>query len=208
MRPVRGFDRPILQWTFVALGAALVVVAAGEAIGLRRTQGAVEELRAANLSARIDRQQLELRFAREQSARESFALEVGRLRGRVSSAGASELTLTLPPVTVRGSTPPDPTVVAPAPAQSIQLRLLLPRGRPDSAKRYAVALRSWSGGSVLWSRSDLRASAIDGKAAVTARITGDILAPGAYEVVLTDVTVDGAPADVAFYEVTVGQPAS
>jgi hypothetical protein len=203
MRPVKGFEQPVLQWMFVAAGAALVVVAAGEAVALRRMHGAVEVLRAADLNARVERQQLELRLTREQAARESFALAAQR--GSDRAADARESTLTLSAITVRRPTPADPTVLAPLPEQSIVLRLILPGGRADSGRRYAVALRGWSGGRVLWSRSDLRASAIEGKAAVTARITGDILRPGAYEFALTEVTTEDTPADLAFYEVTIGE---
>jgi hypothetical protein len=201
MRAVRGFERPILQWIFVALGAALVVAAGGEAVALRRARSTIELLRAADLNARIERQQIEARLAREQSARESFALEVARMRGHATSP--SEPTLTLSPIRVRRATPPDPTVRAPAPAQPIQLRLLLPKGRADAARRYAVALRSWSGGRVVWLRSDLSATTVDGQPAVITRLTGDALTPGAYEIALTDVTAD-QPAEIAFYEITIG----
>jgi len=36
---------------------------------------------------------------------------------------------------------------------------------------------------------------------VTALITGDVIAPGAYEIVLTTTSLDGKSADVAAYEV-------
>jgi hypothetical protein len=202
MHPVKGFERPILQWMFVALGAVLVVVAAGEAVALRRAHASVEALRAADLNARVERRQLEMRLAHEQAARESFALEAARQGSRQPSG---EPTLTLSAITLRRSTPPAVSVQAPAPELSIVLRLLLPNRPDDSARRYAVALRGWSGGGALWSRSDLRASTVDGKAAVTTRMTGDTLPPGAYEFALTDVTTDGAPADVAFYEISVGE---
>jgi hypothetical protein len=207
MRPVKGFERPILQWIFVALGAVLVVVAAGEALALRRVHADVEALRAADLNARVERGQLELRLTRERAARESFSLEAAR-RGSGQGSDLREPTLTLSALTLRRATPAEVTVLAPDPEQSVVLRLVLPGGRVEPGKRYAVALRGWSGGGVLWSRSDLRASAIDGKPAVTARMTGDILAPGAYEFALTDVTTTDAPADVAFYEVTIGERVS
>jgi hypothetical protein len=203
MHPVRGFERPVVQWAFVALAAVLVAVAGGEAIGLRRAQASIQQLRAAGLNAQADRQQLERRLLHEQSARESFALAAARAGG-THPAGTPEPTLTLAPVTSRGATPPDATVEAPAVQQSIQLRLLLPKGRADATKRYAVALRTWSGGGVVWSRNDLRAGAIDGRAGVAARVTGEMLAPGAYELALTEITADGASPEVAFYEVTVG----
>src|SRR3954447_4063711 len=205
MRGVRGFERPALQWIFVALALVLMVIATGEALGLRRSRSVIAELRAADLNSRMERQQLETALAREQAARESFALELGRVRGSVSTSAASEPTLTLTPIVTRRATPPDPTVAAPAPAQSILLRLLVPGSRTRSTDRYVVAVRTWSKGDVVWSRSDLRASTIDRKSAVTARLTGDVFAPGAYEIRLTNTPEDGPPADVAFYEVAIGQ---
>jgi hypothetical protein len=209
MRPVNGFDRPGLQWLFVALGAGLIVIAADEAIGLHRAQQSVAALRVADLNARTDRRQLETRLAQEQSARESFALEVNRLRDKVSAGSAPEATLTLSPIIVRGAIPPEATVAAaPPPAQSIQLRLVLPSRRADETKRYAMALRSWSNGMLLWSRSGLRAATVDSRAAVTARVTGDVLIPGSYEIALTDVTSDASSREVAFYEITIGHAGS
>src|SRR4051794_39964466 len=185
MRGVRGFERPALQWMFVVLAVLLIVVAGGEAVGLRRTRALIAELRASDLNLRMERQQLETRLAREQAARESFALELGRVRGSVSTTAASEPTLTLSPIVTRRPTPPDPTVAVPAPAQSILLRLLVPGSRARSTDRYAVTVRTWSKGEVVWSRSDLRPSTIEGKSAVTTRLTGDLFAPGAYEIRLT-----------------------
>jgi hypothetical protein len=208
MRAVRGFERPVLQWVFLVLAVMLIVVAAGEAVGLRRARATIAELRAADLNSRMERQQLETRLAREQAARESFALELGRVRGSVSTTAASEPTLTLSPIATRRPTPPDATVAVPAPAQSILLRLLVPSSRARSTDRYIVDVRTWSKGEVVWSRSNLRSSTIDGKTAVTARLTGDVFAPGAYEIRLTNTPDDGPPADVAFYEVSIGEAGS
>ena len=155
MRPVSGFERPFVQWMFVALGALLVVVAAAEAIGLRRLSGEIGVMRAADLNARLEQNRLEATAARERAAREALSLEVSRLRGGTQS-GASQPTLTLSPLARHGATPPDPTVERPADHQSIQLRLLLPRGVATSAAAHTVVIRSWSGGDTLWSRSGLQ----------------------------------------------------
>jgi hypothetical protein len=202
MRPVSGFERPGLQWLFVALAVVLVGLVAAEAVGLRRLRGQVESLRASDLNARIEREQLQARIAREQSAREAFSLEAARLRGG-SHAGASQPTLTLSPLTRRGATPPDPTVERPAENQAIQLRLILPPAPASRASNYNVTVRAWSGGETIWSRSDLPASTVDGRAMVTAFITGDVFAPGAYEVALTAVSSDKKIAEVAAYEIAV-----
>src|SRR4051794_16471163 len=129
MRSVHGFDRPMLQWIFVALALVLIAVAGGGAIAVRRTRATNEALRLAALNARLDRQQLEARFAREQSARESFSLELARQHGTVSNGQPAEPTLTLLPLSVRRSAPPEATVAAPASVRSLELRLVLPHGR-------------------------------------------------------------------------------
>lgn len=205
MRPVSGFDRPGLQWLFVALGAVLVIVAIMEAVGLRRLRHEVATLRASDLSGRIEREELQAKAVREQSAREALSLEIARLRGG-SGAGASGPTLTLSPLLKRGPSPPEPTVEAPGESQSIQLRLLLPREQAASAATYVVAVRTWSGGETIWSRSGVRASTVEGRPMVTAFITGDVFAPGVYEVTLAKRVPDGKESDVAAYEVAVRPP--
>lgn len=200
MRPVPGFERPVLQWLFIAAGVLLMAIAIAEAVALRRERRTIESLRAADLNARLERQRLELRVSQEQSAREAFALEAARAR-RSAADAPEEPTLTLPPARTRGPVPPEPTVSAPAAAQPILLRLMLGAGRPDASRRYAVSLRDWSGGGVRWSRGDLHATLVEGKPAVTARITGDVLSPGAYEILLTDVT--GTPEEAGVYELSV-----
>ncbi len=204
MKAVHGLERPGLQWLFVTLGVLLVVIVAGEAVALRRLHATLEGLRAADLNGRLDRERLERRVAQEQSARESFALDAARQRGAATTT-APEPTLTLAPVTLRRSTPPEPTVAAPPPAQSIQLRLVIAGRRADPSRLYAASMRSWSGGEVRWFRGGLRAADVDGRPTVVARLTGDVLAPGPYEVLLTDVSAPNAPIEAAAYEVSVGK---
>jgi hypothetical protein len=204
MRPVSGLERPALQWLFVALGVALVVVAAGEAVGLRRARGQIAALRAADLNARIERQQLQARAAREGSAREALSLEVGRLRA--TGPGVSQPTLTLSPLLKRGATPPEATVERPAENQVIQLRLILPSGGPAHPSRYTIVVRTWSGGDTIWSRSGLSVSTVDNGPMVTAFITGDVFAPGAYEIALSGTSIGNKTEDIAAYEIAVRTP--
>lgn len=206
MRPVSGLERPALQWLFVALGVALVVVAAGEAVGLRRARGQMAALRAADLNARIERQQLQARAAREGSAREALSLEVGRLRA--NGPGVSQPTLTLSPLLKRGATPPEATVERPAENQVIQLRLVLPPRRPPHAVVYTVVVRTWSGGDNIWSRSGLSLSTVDNRPMVSAFITGDVFAPGAYEIALSGTSAGNKTEDIAAYEIAVGPAAA
>jgi hypothetical protein len=206
MRPVSGFERPGLQWLFVGLGVVLVLAAAGEAVGLRRVRSQMNALRAADMSARIEREQLQTRAAREQSAREALSLEMGRLRA--NQPGVSQPTLTLSPLLKRGAKPPEPTVERPAENQAILMRLVLPAGPPPHASSYAVVVRTWSGGDTIWSRSGLSVSTVDHRPMVTAFVTGDVFAPGAYEIALSGTSASNKTEDIAAYEIAVRPPAA
>jgi hypothetical protein len=200
MRQVSGFERPAVQWLFVALSIVLIGIAAGEAVALRRARAQMESLRAEQLNARIEAEQLRAQLAREQAAREAFALELARQRG--SGAPVSQPTLTLSPLTRRSAQSPEPTVARPPDSQVIQLRLLLPAAAKTEAARYKIAVRMWTGGEAVWSRGGLTMSTVEGKRMVTSFITGDVLGAGAYEIALTTDAADKS-ADVAAYEVAV-----
>ena len=209
MRAVSGLERPIVQWLFVALAVVLIAVAAAEAIGLRRARAEIESLRATRLDARVQQEELQNRLAHEQATREALTLELARVRGSTGSAPgdgrggptATQPTLTLTPLTTRGAEPPEPTVTQPPTAQSIQLRLVLPRGRASSPARYNISVRTWSGGETVWQRSGLAGAIIEGQAMVTTFVTGDVFSAGAYEVLLTSIAEK--PVEVASYEVAV-----
>ncbi len=205
MRAVAGLDRPAVQWIYVALGVVLIVVAAGEAVALRRARARIESLHAADLNGRIEQERLENRLAHEQATREALTLELARLRAPTGSGqGASPPTyptLTLTPLTTRGAQPPEATVARPPAEQVILLRLVLPAGRLAPSTRYGVVVRTWSGGETIWQRGGVGASIIDGKPMVAAFVTGDVFGTGAYEVLLT--SVGEKPADVASYEIAV-----
>jgi hypothetical protein len=201
MRPVSGFERAGLQWLFVGLGIVLIVVAALEGAALVRARTQIATLRAADLDARIELDKLSAQAARDQAARESLALQLARQRG--AGAAVTHPTLTLSPLNKRGAQPPDPTVAKPADHQSIQLRLRLPaRAEPPEA-RYTIVIRTWSGGDVVWSRGGLTATTLDDTRMVPAFITGDVFAPGAYEIALTRTAGGGNPTDVASYEIAI-----
>ena len=204
MRPVSGFERPVVQWLFVALAVVLIAISTAAAIGVRRAHGEIESLRAARLESRVQQEQLEGRLVHEQATREALALELTRVRASTGSApsanGSAPPTLTLTPIARRGAQPPDPTVAEPGAAQSIQLRLALPRGT-TRAGRYTIAVRTWSGGETLWQRTGLTSSTIEGRAMVTTFVTGDVFTTGAYEVLLTAEAEKAT--GVAAYEVAV-----
>jgi hypothetical protein len=204
MRPVSGFERAGLQWLFIALGIVLVVVAAGEGAALLRARTEIASMRAADLNARIELDKLRAQAARDEAAREALALELARQRG--TGAPVTQPTLTLSPLIKRRPQPPDQSVAKPADHQSIQLRLLLP-GRTESQDdaRYAILIRTWSGGDTVWSRNGLAATTVDNKRMVMTFITGDVFAVGAYEILLTRIVAvaAGSPAEVASYEVAI-----
>ncbi|HEU4936194.1 MAG TPA: hypothetical protein VFT39_07065 [Vicinamibacterales bacterium] len=201
MRPVSGFERPGLQWLFLALGIVLILVAAGAGVRLQQARTEIATLRAADLNARTAIDQLSAEAARERAARESFSLQLARQRG--ATAPGTQPTLTLSPLLKRGAQPPDPTVAKPPDHQSIQLRLLLPGRSESQDAHYTIVIRTWSGGDTVWSRSGMTMTTVDNRRMVTAFITGDVFTPGAYEVALTRIVAGGSPADVASYEVAV-----
>jgi hypothetical protein len=201
MRSVSGFERPALQWLFVGIALVLIGVAAAEGVALMRLRAQVAAARAAELNSRIELDQSRAQTAREQASREALTLELARQRG--SGAPPTQPTLTLSPSITRSAQPPEATVAKPAENQSIQLRLVLPAHTESADARYTIVIRTWSGGEMIWSRGNLGASTVDKKGMVTAFISGDVFAPGAYEVVLTRAAGSGGPADVASYEIAV-----
>ena len=195
MRSVSGLDRPALQWLFVACGVLLIAVAVWTGVALVRTRKALDVARANAVQAQTDRDQTDAALARERSAREALTLQLGR--ERQSAAPPTVPTLTLSPVRTKSPKGPEtavPTTTAPV----VQLRLVLPPHTPTNGT-FSITLRSWTTGDVLWSRGMLHAGDADGKPAVVASITSDVLAAGAYELVLSA----GSPAsELAVYEVS------
>lgn len=200
MRPVRGLDRPVVQWTFVALAAVLIVLAALLAIAVRRLNGTLQDLHASRLQERSEREQLEARLARERSTREALTLELGRLRSGTAGGVAPRdvPTLTLQPLRSRESTPPPPTMSAPAPTQIVQLRLVLPPGADAARAPFTLTVRDWTSGEVRLTRGGLTAAAIERGKAVAAYVAGDVFPAGAHEVILR--STEG---EIASYEITV-----
>lgn len=200
MRPVRGLERPVVQWAFVALAIALIALTASLAVAVRRVNGTVGDLRASLLEERTTRDQLEARLAREQSTREALRLELERVRaghsGSVSGSGVP--TLTLQPLRKRESTPPPPTMSAPPPSQTIELRLVLPPTASDRPAPFSFVLRDWATGDERLTRGGLAAVAIEGGKVVAALVAGDVFRPGAYEVILR-----GKEGETATYEITI-----
>jgi hypothetical protein len=201
MRPVSGFERPVVQWLFVALSLVLIVAAGGTAWVARRANAAAGNARAAEETGRLERQQLDAQLARERSSREALTLELARARAAGEQTSRAMPTLTLDPLPMRGATPPEPTIPTRHTTEVIELRLRLPPMRAPIT-RFEVTLRSWSGGAVLWMRGGLTASTVDRRPTVAVFVTGDVFPPGAYELLLSGTTPEGQKADVAAYEVS------
>ena len=203
MRPVPGLERPLLQWLLVGASVLLAFVVAAETLSLQRVKARTEALHAAGLNERLEREELAMRFTREQAAREALSLEVARLRGAAPAGGAgAPPTLTLSPRVKAAATPPEPTLDQPDPNQPIALRLVL-TGAVDARRTYAVTLRGWSGGPMLWMRGGLAPATIEGRPMILTNITGDLLRSGAYEVGLAAQDGESGSPSVAAYEIAV-----
>jgi hypothetical protein len=198
MRGVSGFDKPAVQWTFVAIAFALIIVVMLCGVALTRMRAGIDSARADAMQARVDREQVEAAFQRERSARESLVLQLGRERTAAATVGGAPPTLTLSPVRVKS--PKGPELAVPqTSAPLLVLRLLLPTNARKDAS-FEVRLRSWTSGDLLWLRSGLRAGAAEGKPAIVAPIASDVFAPGPYELLLT--MTGTSPSEVAVYEVS------
>ncbi|HET7617318.1 MAG TPA: hypothetical protein VFK20_02325 [Vicinamibacterales bacterium] len=197
MKRVNGFDTPAVQWAFVASGLVLMAVAVWAGFALRAERRALAAASATVTQLEDERDQLQASVERERAAREALALQLGR--EREASAPASPPTLTLQPIRTRSPRGPQ-TAVPQTPAPLVELRLVLPANAPAHAA-FTVKLRSWTGGDWLWSRGALTPATADGKPAILARVSSDVLTPGPYEFIVT--TAGPSPQDVAVYEVSI-----
>lgn len=207
MKPINGLERPVVQWVVIAGALVLMVLLALTTLTVRRTRGQIDELLAAQGALRADNEALDAQAARERSAREAFELEVTRLRARgaPAEARAEAPTLTLRPPETRGPKPPEPTVRAPDRTQVIQLRLVLPTTSAAAEGPFEIMARDWSSGRAVWTVTVGKIPpTIHAERALVAYITGEMLAPGAYEIVVR-MAGAAAPEPVASYEVSVGR---
>jgi hypothetical protein len=201
VRGVSGLERPAIQWTFVVCGAVLLAISTWTGVALVRARRALDGARADVQQASMDREQIEASLARERAARESFMLQLGRERH--AAAGAAVPTLTLAPVKARSAAGPELAVPSTS-APVLQIRLELPARTPVD-QSFTITLRSWTSGDVLWSRGSLRAGSANGKPAIVANLTSDVLTPGPYELLLT---AGAPPSEVAAYEVSIAPPSA
>ncbi len=207
MRPVKGLDKPLVQWFLLAACAVMTILIVLAARSVERATRQVDDLVAGQKTAAVDRQSLEEQLTRERATREALALEIARLRARQgpgTPSGSEIPTLTLAPPASRGAGPPEPTVAEPGRAQLIELRLLMPETVGDTVKTCQIIARDWSTGQPRWSRADVPVADIDGRRAAVAYVTGEMFAPGAYELLVTPTVSDtGASEPTVSFEVGV-----
>jgi hypothetical protein len=200
MRPISGFERPIVQWLFVGLSVVLIVTAGAAAWGARRANAAATAARALEEGGRLERQHLDAQLARERSAREALSLELARQRETGAEAARMIPTLTLRPLATRGSLPPVATVATQHAAQVIEMRLVLPPGTERYA-RFDVVVRDWATGEAAWSRGGLVAGTIERQRMLSTFVTGDVFRAAAYELLVSGMTANGQRGEVASYEI-------
>jgi hypothetical protein len=179
----------------------LVLLLAGAAVTVRRAGGRIREAQAAGLNVRVDRDRLEAQLARERAAREALSLELTRQRGRASDVPEVP-TLTLEPSRKRQATPPEATVVAVAAEQVVLLRLILPSNARENGG-YHLTARDWSSGQIRWTRSGLASVKVENGRAVVANVTGEMLVPGSYEVLVSLGNSGDGLRTVCSYELTI-----
>lgn len=200
MRPISGFERPIVQWLFVGLSVVLIATAGTAAWVARRANMAATAARAAEEGGRLERQHLDAQLARERSAREALSLELARQRETGAEPARMIPTLTLRPLATRGSLPPAATVATQHATQVIEMRLVLPLGT-ERYERFDVVLRDWATGEAAWSRGGLAAGTIERQRMLSTFVTGDVFRAAAYELLVSGTTANGQRGEVASYEV-------
>jgi hypothetical protein len=207
---VRGFERPRVQWMVIGLSAVLTIMLVAATVRLRTFQGLLRKADQVMGTNEKVRQTLERDLARERSAREALALELARVRSGSAATGGggagagSASTLTLDPLVKRSASPPEANIDAPTADTVVELRLLLPDQARSDLKQLQITARDWSTGTVRWSLGNVRLASTGGRRTAVAYLTGEMLAPGAYEFVLAPAGEGGPqPEAVAAYELGV-----
>ena len=211
---MRGFERPRVQWMVIGLCALLTTLLVAATVRLRTLQDLLRKADQVMSMNEKEQQTLERDLARERSAREALALELGRVRSGSAAGGGgagagTPSTLTLDPLVKRSGSPPEVNINAPTADMVVELRLLLPDKARTDLKELQITARDWSTGTVRWSIGSVRLSSAEGRRAALAYVTGEMLAPGAYEFVLAPVGEGGPQPDpVAAYELGITRRAA
>ena len=206
---MRGFERPRVQWMVIGLCAVLTIMLAVATVRMRTLQDLLRQADQVMGLNEKERQTLERDLARERSAREALSLELGRARSGAAptgdgGAGGSPSTLTLDPLIKRSGSPPEANIDAPTVDTVVELRLLLPDASRTDLQELKITARDWSTGTMRWSIASVRLATAAGRGAALAYVTGEMLAPGAYELVLAPAGAEGPqPNPGAAYELGV-----
>jgi hypothetical protein len=76
----------------------------------------------------------------------------------------------------------------------------MPETVGDNVTTCQIIARDWSTGQPRWSRADVPVGVIDGRRAAVTYVTGEMFAPGAYELLVTPIASDteASPPVVSF----------
>jgi hypothetical protein len=198
----------------IGLCAVLTIMLAAATVRMRTLQDLLRKADQVMGMNEKERQTLERDLARERSAREALALELARARNGAPPAGGAAgatkpSTLTLDPVVKRSGSPPESNIEAPRADGVIELRLLLPDRAPPNLKQLQITARDWSAGTVRWSVGSARLTTVDGRRAAVTYVTGEMIAAGTYEFLLTPIGDGGPQPDaVAAYELGISPRAT
>jgi hypothetical protein len=184
LKQIGALDRPCVQWIVVLGSATLTALLAVSSVMQWRAGVQVDRLEALVLESRAGREAIERELMRERSARQALSLELKRLRER-DRDGLAYATLTMSPLTNRGPLPAGSMTNEADRRQTIELRLVLPKGQGGSSGQLQITARDWSTGQVYWSRARTTTAVVEGRRAVIAYVTGEMLPAGAYELLLT-----------------------
>jgi hypothetical protein len=192
---IRGVENPLLQWLLVALCLVIVGLAA---LLVRRDREIERGVRAMaqDLRAASSRQAaLEREVARERSAREAFEIGLGKERAANTLPGI--------PLEPGLDTAGKPRQQLRIPPDAARVQLVLPIGG-KRFERYRAAIRPWTGGDELWVHALVRANVDPRRLFVAVPI--EVLAPGAYSLLLSGVRPDGSRDDFAVFTFEVTRP--
>lgn len=194
IRGVPGADKPLLQWLLVALCLVIVGLAALLVRRERETDRRIRAMAGDLRRAQAREAALEREIARERSAREAFEIGLGKERAANTLPGV--------PLQAGLDASGRPRQQVRVPPEATRVQFVLPIGG-QRFDRYRAAIRPWTGGDDLWLHA-LITRAVDRRLFVT--VPADVLAPGAYELLLSGVRPDGSRDDFAVFTFEVTAP--
>lgn len=195
IRGVPGADNPLFQWLLLTLCLIIVGLAA---LLVRRDREMQRDMRAMAEELRQAQSResaLERELARERSAREAFEIGLGRERAAN----------TLPGIPLEPGLDPSgkPRQQVRLPPDATRVQLVLPVG-DRRFDRYRAAIQRWTGGDDLWVHALVTAT-VDRRRLFVA-VPVDVLAPGAYSLLLSGIKPDGTRDDFAVFSFEVTAP--